>query len=177
MEVFNHMAALPYPTYGITHLYLFPVYQTREAYQQATGMEAPPYDPTKPIKSWFDPKAAENPSRKIVYDRVIALADNGAPLASLDGKPVLEPLLMDRPIAATVNIPVKGRDIPDQVPTGFEVPVPLRALDADEELYFQFGGSIAVKNKKLFGQLETGGFTAADRALLQAIAEKIGIGQ
>lgn len=171
------MAALPYPTYGITHLHLFPVYQTREAYKQATGMEAPPYDQSKPIKSWFDPKAAANPSRKIVYDQVIAYADNGAPLASAEGKPMFEPLLIDRAVAATVNIPVKGREIPDQVPTGFEVPVPLRALEPDEELYFQFGGSVAVKNKKLFGQLETGGFTAADRALLQAIAEKIGIGQ
>jgi hypothetical protein len=169
------MSALPYPTYGITHLYLFPVYQTREAYKQATGVEAPPYDPTKPLKSWFDPKAAESTSRKLVYERVIAYADNGMPLASLDGKPVLEPLLIDRLVAATVNIPPKGPNIPDAPTTGLEIPVPLRALYADEELYFQFGGSVAVKNKALFGQLEAGNFTAADRALLQAIAEKLGI--
>ncbi|MBI3682393.1 MAG: hypothetical protein HY235_18595 [Acidobacteria bacterium] len=170
------MPALPFPTYGLSHLYLFPVYQTREAYRQATGQEAPPYDSSKPVKSWFDPKAAESPRRKIIYENVVAYADDGAPLASPDGKPVLEPLLIDREIATRVNIPPKVPGLPDLPVTGIEVPVPLRALEPGEELYFQFGGSVAVKNKELFANLETG-FTAHDRALLRAIGEKIGLGR
>ncbi|MDX1982025.1 MAG: hypothetical protein SFV51_17265 [Bryobacteraceae bacterium] len=170
------MAALPYPTYGISNLYLFPLYQTREAYFQATGKEAPPYNPLKPIKSWFDPKASENPRRTIVYNNVIALADNGQPLADDNGKPYTEPLLINRDDAGAVNIPVKDFNKPAEPTTGFEVPVPMREMEEGEELYFQFGGAIAVRNKALWDNLEEG-FTASDRALLHAIAEKLGIGR
>ncbi|MBL8229015.1 MAG: hypothetical protein JNL98_11075 [Bryobacterales bacterium] len=170
------MATLPFPTYGISNLYLFPVYQTREAYRQATGMEPPPYDENKPVKSWFDPRAMENSRRKIVYENVIAYAANGAALVGPDGKPVLEPLMIDRDFAATVNIAPKAAGVPDVPHTGEEIPVPIRALEPNEELYFQFGGSVAVKNKDLFGKLtESGGFTAEDRILLRKIAEKIGV--
>jgi hypothetical protein len=168
------MSALPYPIYGISNLYLFPVYQTREAYQKATGKEAPLYDASKPVKSWFDPKAAENPRRKLVYDSVLALADNGQVLADTDGKPLLEPLLIDREQAAAVNIPPKGPGILDAPQTGIEIPVPLRPLEAKEELCFQFGGVVAVRNKDLFPKLEVA-FTAEDRELLRAIARKLGI--
>jgi hypothetical protein len=167
---------MPYPTYGISNLYLFPLYQTREAYREATGKEAPPYNPLKPIKSWFDPKASENPRRKLVYDNVIALADNGQPLVDENGRPFLEPLLIDREDAAAVNIPIKGFDRAPEPTTGFEVPVPLRALEPGEELYFQFGGAIAIRNTTLWEQLEEG-FTASDRALLHSIAEKLGVGR
>lgn len=168
------MSALPYPTYGITHLYLFPVYQTREAYRQATGVEPPPYDPNRPLKSWFDPHAATSPSRKILYDRVIAAAEDGAPLVGPDSKPILEPLMLDKSVAGSVNIPFKAPGVPDQPTTGIEIPVPLRPLFANEELYFQFGGSVAVRNKDLFGKSEIG-FSTSDRALLQAIADKLGV--
>jgi hypothetical protein len=162
------------PTYGISQLYLFPAFQTREAYRLATGMEAPPYDPSRPLKAWFDPKALENPRRKIVYENVIAYAANGAPLVGPDGKPVLEPLVIDREIAATVNIPPKGPGLPEQPVTGQEVPVPLRPLASNEELFFQFGGSVAVRNTDLIDNMESG-FTVRDRVLLRAIADKLGV--
>lgn len=168
------MTALPYPTYGIHELYLFPVFQTREAYREATGQEPPPYDPHKPIKSWFDPKAADSPRRKVVYDNVLAIGENGYPLAGPDGKPMLEPLVIDKEQAATVNIPPKKPGTPDQPVTGHEVPVPLRALAPNEELYFQFGGSVAVRNKDLVARMQEG-FTFEDRALLHRIAEKLGV--
>lgn len=34
---------------------MFPVYATRAAYQQATGNQAPPFDPSQPLKGWADP--------------------------------------------------------------------------------------------------------------------------
>ena len=162
------------PIYGISQLYLFPVFQTREAYRLATGMEAPPYDASKPLKSWFDPRALDNPRRKVIYENVIAYAANGAPLVGPDGKPVLEPLVIDKEIAAAVNIPRKGPGIPEQPVTGQEIPVPMRPLAANEEFFFQFGGSVAVRNTDLVDSLESG-FTVRDRTLLKAIADKLGI--
>lgn len=38
----------------LSSLYPFPLY-TRESYRAAFGKEPPPYDPTKPVKEWFDP--------------------------------------------------------------------------------------------------------------------------
>jgi len=49
------------PQYQIALLNLFPVYATRAAYQQATGQQAPPYDPTEPIKGWADPAPSGQP--------------------------------------------------------------------------------------------------------------------
>lgn len=170
------MSALPYPTYGLANLYLFPVYQTREEYRQKTGMEAPPFDPTKPVKSWFDPTAASSTRRKLVYDNVVAIADNGLPLADTSGHPMLEPLMIDREFAAVVNIPVKDftGQIQEAHPVGVEIPVPLRALDPGEELFFGFGGVVMVRNPKEFEKLEVG-FLHEDRLLLRAIASKLGI--
>jgi hypothetical protein len=49
------------PQYQISALYLFPVYSTRAAYQQATGQQAPPFDPTRPVKQWLDPAPSGQP--------------------------------------------------------------------------------------------------------------------
>ena len=160
--------------YGLQILYLFPVFQTREEFRAVTGYEAPPFNPAKPLKSWFDPKALENPRRKIVYENVLALADNGAPLVDSNGQPYMEPLLIDREDAAVVNIPVKdfsGR-IQEQHPIGQEVPIPLRALTEHEELVIGLMGLVQVRNKAID---ESVGFTPRDRALLSAIAAKLGL--
>lgn len=166
------------PQAGISELYLFPIYNTREAYQAATGKEPPPYDPNKPIKSWFDPAAASSPKRNMVYDRVIAYAPNGMPEVGADGKPFTEPLILAREWAATVNISPKvfsSAGVVDPPTTGQEVPVPLRALEPGEELFLQWGGTAAVKNTLLFGDLPgSSTFTPHDRSLLMAIAKKVG---
>lgn len=169
-EVF--VPALPYPKYSLEKLYLFPYYQTREDYQRATGQEPPPWDPNRAPKHWFDPNAAQSARRSVIYENVLALSDTGSPLVSPDGKPMLDVLVLSKEEAATVNIPPLGTNVPGADRP--EIPCPLRALDPDEELFFDFGGVVAVKNRKLFSQLETG-FTADDRALLRAIAEKLGV--
>lgn len=167
------MPAQSSPIYGLSNLYLFPVFQTREAYKKATGQEAPPYDPTKRLKSWFDPKALESPRRKIIYDNVLAANEHGLPISDANGKPMLEPLVIDREEAAAVNIPYKAPGVPDQPYTGPEWPVPLRPLEPNEELFFQFGNVVAVKNTETYPDLE--GFGPKDRALLLAIARKLGV--
>lgn len=163
-------------TYSIQTLYLFPVFQTREEYKAKVGNEPPPFDPSKPVKCWLDPQAHANPRRKIVYDNVLAIADNGAPLVDADGKPFFEPLLIDREDAGTVNIPIKDftGNIPEQQATGTEVPVPLRALMPNEELVMGgFGNLVTVRNKTFL--IETAHFTVDDRKVLHAIAVKLGV--
>jgi hypothetical protein len=166
------MARLPYPIYGLENLYLFRRYQTREDYQKATGAEPPPFDERRTPKYWFDPKARESSRKNVVYDYVIAMGPGTQPLPGPDGKPMLDVLVLGKEEAATVNIPptgtaIAGADVP-------EVPMPLRALEPGEELCFQFAGVVAVKNVELFEALKEG-FTAGDRALLQAIAKKLGV--
>ena len=166
------MARLPYPIYGLEHLNLYRRYQTREDYQKATGVEPPPFDENRQPKYWLDAAAAASLKRSVVYDSVIATSLTGQAVPGPDGKPMLDVLVLSKDHAASVNIPpnfsnVPGADVP-------EVPMPLRALEPGEELFFQFGGVVAVKNLELFESIKEG-FTAADRALIQSIAKKLGV--
>ena len=160
--------------YGIERLYLFPYYQTREAYQKATGVEPPKFDGAKPPKLWFDPAAKDSIRRNIAYDRVISYAVNGALLFDENDKPLLEGLVLNKDEAATLNIPPRGLGMAN-IPGADkpEIPPPLRALAADEEFFVPFGGIIGVRIK---GTLEPDrGFTEEDRTLLLAIARKLGV--
>jgi len=56
------------PQYQTSALNLFPVYASRATYQQATGQQAPPFDPSKPIKGWADPAPASDPITYTVFD-------------------------------------------------------------------------------------------------------------
>ncbi len=170
------MPALNLPKYGIETLYLFPYYQTREAFEQATGQTCPPWNMYRPPKAWFDPKAKDSVKRSVVYDHVIATSLSGVPLIAPDGHPMLDVLVLNKDEAVTVNIPPKGYGV-SNVPGADqpEVPVPMRPLEPDEELFFDFGGVVAVRNTKLFPKTETGGFTEQDRQLLRAIAQKLSV--
>ena len=166
------MARLPLPIYGLENLYLYRRYQTRADYQKATGEAPPPFDPNKRPKYWFDPAAKDSPRRNVVYDNVLAISEFGKPLPGPDGKPMLELMTLPKTEAATVNIPPEGTNI--EGADTYEALLPLRNLEPGEELFFQFGGLVAVKNVELFDALREG-FTPADRALIQAIAKKLGV--
>jgi len=164
--------ALPYPKYGIKSLYLFPWHQSREDYHQATGKEPPSWDPSKPPKRWEDPAASSSLRRNVVYDFALVTGASGAPVAGPDGKPMLDILVLKKEEAAAVNLPplaanVEGAEAP-------EVPCPMRALEADEELFFDIGGVVTVKNVVLYEALQVG-FTSQDRSLLKGIARKLGV--
>jgi len=166
-------AALPLASYGLDKLYLFPYFQTREDFQRATGKEAPAFDCLRPPKRWFDPAAENTNRRNMFYERVLAQAANGQPLVTEQGTPTLEPLTLSKTEAATVNIPeakanVPGADVP-------EVPVPLRALEPEEELYFGWAGIPFVHNKNYELPGTEAGFTAKDREILQAVARKLNV--
>lgn len=166
------MSAIPQPTYGLDKLYLFPYYGTREEYQKATGVEPPPFTPTRPPKFWEDPAAKTTQKRTVVYNQVLAMDDNGQPLATPEGNPYTDELVLYKEDAAVVNIPPQGANIVGaDVPP---IPLPLRALEAEEELFFGLGGYVAVRNKVLVAERDVS-FAMQDRKLLQAIAAKLGI--
>jgi hypothetical protein len=58
------------PQYQISALDLFPVYATRAAYQQTTGDQAPPFNPSQPLKGWADPAPTGQPY--FVFDSTAA---------------------------------------------------------------------------------------------------------
>lgn len=165
----------PKPSTGkpLASLFLFPYFSTREEFEKATGFAPPPWDPKRPPKYWFDPKALESPRRIVIYDNVLAISENGTLL--VDGRPALDTLVLPKEIAATVNIPPKGpnsTNVPgaDQP----EVQMPLRDLQSGEELVWRFPGVITVQTKLETEQQSTG-WTVSDRMLLQAIARKLGV--
>ena len=166
----------PEPTVkGLDSLFLFPYYQTRDAYEKATGKPCPPWNPNKPPKAWCDPKAIESFKRNVAYDNTLVYAENGHILADQNGKPMLDILVLTKEDAATVNIPDKtlgAANIPGS--NRPEVPVPLRPLSDDEELFFIWGQTVAVRSKKGWAQTQNT-FTWQDRQMLQAIAVKLGV--
>lgn len=158
-------------SYSISKLYLFRTFGTREDFRRVTGEEPPAYDPTRPPKFWYDPQAITSTRRTVAYDPVLATTDEGIPLVGTDGKPMLDILLLTKEEAATVNIwhNQSGQPQPQLPP----VPVPLRGLHENEELFFLMPQVVSVRDKTI--ENDTGMFTAQDRVLLRAIADKLGV--
>ncbi len=158
-------------TYGIGALHLFRVFQTREDFQRMTGEVAPPYDPGRPPKFWYDPQARASTRRTVAYDPVLATTESGLPLTGPDGKPMLDILLLSREEAASVNIwhDQSGQSRP-HLPS---VPVPLRELQDNEELFFLMPQVVSVRDRNI--EEDPGTFTVSDRKLLRAIAQKLDI--
>lgn len=170
--------------YSLDNLRLFPFYQSRKAYLEATGKEPPPFNPTRPPQRWEDPAALTSKARVITYQNTLAVSEydpekpggnGGIPLADANGRPFFQPLVMLKTEAGSVNIPnyeaanEPGTEQP-------EVQPPLRALEANEELIFDgIGNLVLVHNTDFpFDAIPVGGFTQQDRDLLKRIATKIG---
>ena len=169
------MLALPMAKYGLDSLYLFPYYQSQEDFNKATGAVAPAWNPSRQPKYWQDPAALASTRRTVVYNQVLAVADNGAPLVGSDGKPMLDILALQKEEAASVNIPPKGPGIQNVPGAGeAEVQPPLRGLEKSEVLAFGFGNTVYVHNID-YPFDDTGSFRVEDRILLQAIAKKLGV--
>jgi hypothetical protein len=161
--------------FSLYKLFIFPVFQTREEYKQATGEEAPPWDPNQPVKNWFDPAARNTRSRTMLYDRVLLYDSNGMVVPDENGKPTLDKLALLREVAAQVNM-LPSEKLVDYGPGSRMAPIPppMRELKANEELFFTFGGAVAVRDRAAY-KVEANAFTIGDRVLLQKIADKLGV--
>jgi hypothetical protein len=161
--------------YPINDLYVFPTFQTRDDYFKATGEEAPEWDPSRPVKSWFDPAARNTNKRTFLYEVVLMYDSNGMVLPDANGVPQVEQLALLREEAARVNILPREKMV-DYGPGSkvAPIPVPMRALTENEELIFTFGGVVAVRRKDAY-KSTVNSFTVHDRQLLEKIALKLGV--
>lgn len=166
----------------VSVLYQFPYFQTRADYEKATGKTCPPFSPSGKPKGWFDP----NPQATGLTDAsgndlamYTVIDDKSIGTATIAGGVKTKKFLLTVDDAAVVNIPDKsagatnipGADVP-------EVPVPLKDLSPTQVLVRQspFAMGASVRNTDV--PLDTpatapSSFTDADRALLQAIADKV----
>jgi hypothetical protein len=156
----------------ISSLNLFPTYETREAYERATGQPCPAWDASRKPKSWMDPNAKK------------ALMVGGVPYAlypnvyvsfdQIAGQPVWDQLGLPVTEAKTVNIPPKGEgqtNVPgaDQP----EVPCPMRDLTDDEVIRLGFAAIPQVWRADEMPVAVAEGFTAEEKKLLLDAARKV----
>lgn len=123
----------------VSILYLFPNYQTREAYKLATGRDAPTYDPTLPVKGWEDLTLISDANKTILaadvlYHFNIGRHKDGSVATFPNNDVVLQPIIVSKDVVMRVNIPPKSVDQPSiPAPLG-ETYTPMRNLKPTERL-------------------------------------------
>lgn len=136
-------------------------------YKELTGEELPPVNPNLPWKSWvYSPARQMDP-----YDMVVLpVVKNGA----------VSNLIITALEAGKVNMddqtafPAEGQGGPQPPrPAQPPRPVPIRPLGPNEKLQTGFAGVFVVDTTSIAAP-GGAGFTDADRAMLQRIAEKVG---
>src|SRR5882724_3039683 len=93
MPVIRPQPALEF--FSIQELALFKTY-TRESYRGEFGVEAPPFDESRPAKSWFDSSADTSHVGNVAMYKIVG-KDAG-------GNPAIRQLLIPAVEAFTVNL-------------------------------------------------------------------------
>ena len=176
--------------------YSFSVFANREFYKSKTGVEAPPWNPDKPLKHWAD----ENPTNTefdeiigefAIYKPVAAMLPNGRNREGADGQPVTGSLRLSVEDAKAYNflpsrgvVPVAGQFLNGVAITAAHVANAARTIQPPLNLPdgSRLGYSPGIQVVVVYAKGETigapapgaGGFTDADRALIQRIAVKVG---
>jgi hypothetical protein len=160
------------PIYSVVQLETVKEYNP-VSYKAAWGVD-PPWDATQNIKTWFDSTLdMSDPEAAVVY-RVAKL---------VNGVPRLTSIALPVSVAAVVNIPPLppqtvpgGPPINTAMPTNPITPVPVRALLPGESFYPNpFSIMVQRSDLEQAQQSAAGGFTQADRTLLQKIAGAVGV--
>jgi len=165
--------APPQPTtevYGISALYLYKTFQTPADFEKATGKAAPAFNPACRPKHWFDPSVdLRDPEADTCYPVVRVPLGQTQPRVVTACMPAFE--------AAQVNIPDGYASTEPNDPRARPPrEVPVRPLLANEALAGTLFGVQVVNLDKRAERLKTEGvFLPADRALLEAIAAKLGV--
>lgn len=155
--------------YPAFRLNVFPYFATRETYEKFYLKKCPPYNPNLPIKKWVDETLLkpENQDEFAIVENVLKQYKDGS---------FVQPFVLSK-IAIIrdqfdVNIPSEH----DVVTITKEIPVPMKPLDPDEEL-FMYMGLPQVKNKNLYDKQNAPAagvyFNADDRAMLIDIQKKL----
>ncbi len=180
----------------LQEFYSFPVYASREDYEAKTGKVAAPWNPDRPLKLWAD----ENPTdtaydelngEEATYRPVLSVQANGTLRNGPDGQPVTGSMRLNVEIAKTYNFlpakgvfPLRGEQWHGITITAAHIAnaqrtiqVPLTLPEGAKVVYAPGIGSVPVvllRGESLPGVAQ-GGFTDADRLLIQKIAQKLGV--
>lgn len=108
--------------YPLSSLYLLPVYHTREEYEAAYGVQAPPWDPSRPRKHWMDTSASGTtyeytsyvlvPNLREVETRTFTLSSREASAVNLPGAYRFDPMPPPPPTSAELISPGGGHTQP-----------------------------------------------------------------
>jgi hypothetical protein len=161
--------------YSVQDLALFRSY-TRESYRAAFGVEAPAFDPSRLVKTWFDSTAdVSQPDNVSVY-RVVARDANGnwavrqlvipaaeAAAVNLPGR-IAYPAYVVRPTNATRTGP--GGLVPQPLNPDY-----LSSMDDAQRMMAEVGGSAVVEEFPLGGGFGTYFPAEEDRRLWEVVVK------
>jgi hypothetical protein len=164
-------------TYSLDALHMFPYFATREAFKEATGVEPPPFDDSKPPKYWRDLGASKvDVDDVVVYD--VAYRPGGGVLTATDGTPRFVKLIMSPTDALAINIPDKKIGSFQGSGRVTEVQPPLFPLLPNERLTFQpgiAGAQLMIQRIDIATPATPTSWTEGDRQLLREIANRLGV--
>ena len=161
----------------ISVLNAFPTYATADDYTRATGQPCPAWNPNRHPKSWLDPKPKKMTTGPDGTPYTMYLNSFLGNFDPEDQSPIFESLMLSIAEASTVNIAPTGTgqtNVPGADAT--PVPCPSKPLTSTQQIVRLGIGQVpVVRNIDVpLPSDNAGGFTDADRALLQAIATKLG---
>lgn len=168
-------------TYGIDALHMFPYYSTREQYERETGKPCPAYIDNGRPKYWQGTVPADaDPDLSIRFK--VAYNSKGGVSTAPDGSPKFSYLDLKPEEVIAVNIPQKNVGQWPGNTSAVEIQAPMYDLLPTEKLVFQAGiagAQLKIRRDPLPGAptapSASGGFTEADRAMLKAIAGRMGL--
>jgi len=163
------------PYEPLSVLTLYPSYDTCPAFEQASTLPCPAWNPARQPKSWYDPAAKPmftGPSgvQYTMYERIFLGQ------FAVDGKGVIQQLILPVSEAQTVNIAPKGlgtTNLPgaDQP----EVPTPLKALGPNQAIMRYGPVAVPMVRNLDVPVVEPDAQQGEILKLLRAIALKLGV--
>ena len=157
----------------ISDVYKFPVYNSARDFKNKTGREAPPFDPSKPVKTWADPFALDKRFPvNVSYDVVM--------IDPATNTPIFTSLSLRRQEASEYNIPGDEAGKNESIAFEKDTPIPIEQAKirpgevlGDDPL----PGVVVVlidpsKKDAVAATVDT--FTVQDRQLLHKIAKAVG---
>ena len=166
--------------------YKFEWYTKRAKYKEKFGVDAPPYDPSIPIKYWLDDEVPTD-LPEVVYPNAL-MVDKTGTLIRRNGAPVVRPVILPVEQARSVNLPDEDQfgNTSIQPGTFAPVPCPINMPGPGEALVFgdtPFTATSAyIRNLALYAEnqnqlnSDAGKFTPKDREMLTALYQRL-VGQ
>ena len=159
--------------YGVQELALFRTY-SRESFRSAFGREAPPFDPDRPAKHWFDSTADTSHPENVVVYKVAARLANGFWGVRQLVMPASEACSVNLPGAVSYPPYIVKPTLATRTGPGGLIPQPLNAeylstYEEAERMRTEVGGSGVVEEIALGGGFGTYFPSSEDRRLWEVV--------